>query len=108
MHQRLATRDRNHRRATLVDRIEAFIRRELPLQDVRRILNLSATCARQIAAEERLEHQHQRILLAPSQLLPDHVRSHRPHLRDRYTHASDRSPPGMLTWPTPISPSPAS
>ena len=39
--------------------------RQLRLQDVRGILDLAAARARQVAAEQRLQHQHQRILLPP-------------------------------------------
>ena len=51
MQQRLAARNRHHRRAALVHRLEALFRRELLLQNVRRILNLPASRARQVAAK---------------------------------------------------------
>ena len=68
--QRLAAGDANHRRAALVDRLEALLRRELLLEDVGGILDLAAAGAGEVAAEQRLEHQHQRIPLAPRELLP--------------------------------------
>ena len=64
MQQRLAARDRHRRRAAFVHRAEAFLRRELRLQNMSGILDLAASGASQIAAEQRLQHQHQRILLA--------------------------------------------
>ena len=60
MQQWLPARDRNRGRAALVHRAEAFFRRELRLQNVRGILNLAAAGTRQVAAEQRLQHQHQR------------------------------------------------
>ena len=66
MHQRLAAGNGNHRRAAFVHRLEALFRREIHLQNVRRILNFSAARARQIAAEQRFQHQHQRIAAAPA------------------------------------------
>ena len=48
------------------------------LQNMRRILDLAAARARQVAAKQRLQHQHQRIPLAPRQLLLQHVARYRP------------------------------
>ena len=67
MHQRLAAGDRNHRRAAFLDRLEALLRRQVHLQDVGGILNLAASRAGQVAAEQRLQHEHQRIPLAPGE-----------------------------------------
>ena len=64
MHQRLAAGNGDHRRAALVHRAEAFLRREVLLEHVRRILDFAAAGARQVAAKQRLQHQHQRIALA--------------------------------------------
>src|SRR5207248_1384768 len=84
--QRFAAGDRHHGRAALVNGFEALFWRELALQNVRGILDLAAPGARQVAAEQRLEHQDKRILLAPGDFLPKHISSHRPHLRNRNTH----------------------
>src|ERR1035438_9752670 len=51
------------------------------------ILPQPARAKGQIAAEERLQHQHQRIALAAFDLLLQDVRGDRPHLRNRNTHA---------------------
>src|ERR1700690_2713977 len=55
---------------------------------MRGILNLPPARTSQIAAEQRLQHQHQRILLASLELLPEDVSCHRPHLRNWYPHSS--------------------
>ena len=73
-------------RAALVDRVEALFGREVLLEDVRRVLNLAAAGAGQIAAEQRLEHQDQRIALATAQALAEDIGRHRPHLRYRNCH----------------------
>src|SRR5271170_619069 len=52
------------------------------------ILDFAAARAGEVAAKQRLEHQHERILLAAFQFLADDVTRHRPHLRyrSRYAH----------------------
>ena len=64
MHQRLAAGNGDHRRAALVDRAKALLGREVLLEHVRGILDLAAAGAGQVAAKQRLQHQHQRIALA--------------------------------------------
>src|ERR1700691_5623159 len=80
MHHRFAAGDRDHGRSALIDRFEAGFGREICLQDVGRVLNLAASGASQIAAEQRLEHEHERIALASGEFLAQNVRSHGPHL----------------------------
>ncbi len=80
MHQRLAAGNGNHRRAAFIDGLEALFPRQFLLQNMRRVLDLAAAGAGQIAAEERLQHQHERIALAPFQLLFQDVRCNRPRL----------------------------
>ena len=87
MHERFAARNGNHGRAALIHRPEALLGRELALEHVGGVLDLAAACASQVAAEQRLQHQHQRILLPPGELLPYDIAGHRPHLRYRNTHA---------------------
>ncbi len=80
MHQRLAPRDRNHGRATFVHGAKTLFRGKVFFQDVGRILDFSASGASQVAAKQRLEHQHQRILLASGELLLQNIARHGPHL----------------------------
>ena len=80
MHERFAARDRDHRRPTLINSPEAFLRREILFQNVSRILNLAASRAGEITAKKWLEHQHQRILLPSGKLLPEDIAAHSPHL----------------------------
>src|SRR5262245_26164133 len=53
-----------------------------------RILNLSAAGTGQIAAEERLQHQHERIPLYPTQLLGKHILRDGSHLGKWNGHSS--------------------
>src|ERR1035438_4629422 len=53
---------------------------EVFFQDVGGVLDLAASGAGQIAAEQRLEHEHERIALASGQLLAQNVGGHCPHL----------------------------
>ena len=71
--QRLAAGNGDHRRAALVDRVEAFLHRQALVQDRVGIIDLAAADAGEIAAEQRFQHQHQRIALASGQPLPQHV-----------------------------------
>src|SRR5262245_49076340 len=71
--QRLAARDRDHWSAAFIDRVEALLDREAPVQDRIRIVDLAATKAGEIAAEQRLEHEHQRITLATRKPLLEQV-----------------------------------
>ncbi len=64
---------RDHGRAALFNGGEALLGRELLFEDVRRILHLAAAGAGQVAAEERLEHQHKRIALVAGEALLEHV-----------------------------------
>ena len=86
--QWLAAGDGDHRRAALVHRAQALLHRELLPEHVAGILDLAAAGARQVAAEERLQHQHQRVALAALDLLLQDVRGDRPHLGNRNSHAS--------------------
>src|SRR5574337_901863 len=65
----LAAGDGDERRSALIDRVEAFLDREAPVENGVGIVDLAAARARKIAAEERLQHQNQRIALAPRELL---------------------------------------
>jgi hypothetical protein len=62
--QRLAAGDRHHRRAAFVGRVPAFLRRHAAVEDRIGIVDLAAADAGEVAAEQRLQHQHQRIALA--------------------------------------------
>ena len=66
--QRLAAGDRHHGRAALVDRVEAFLDRQPAIEDRIGIVDLAAADAGEIAAKQRLQHQHERIAFAPRQL----------------------------------------
>ena len=76
MQQRLAAGDAHHRRAALVHGAQALLDRELLLQHVRRVLDLAAAGAGEVAAVERLEHQHERVARVAAQLLAQHVAGH--------------------------------
>ena len=73
--KRLAAGDRHDRRAAFVDRLETFVDRESLIQDLVGIIDLAASRASEIAAEQRLEHEHQRITLTPRQMLANDVRA---------------------------------
>ena len=86
VHQRFAAGNGHRRHAALIHRAEALFRRQFALENVTGILDLSAAGARQVAAIERLQHEHQRVALAPFQLLLEHVAGDGPHLRRGNRH----------------------
>ena len=71
--QRLAAGDRDHRRATLLDRADGLVDRHPASELVLGMLDLAASGAFQVALEERLEFDDQRKSLAASQLLLEQV-----------------------------------
>src|SRR6202008_2681204 len=68
-------------------RAEALFGAQILLKDVGGVLDFASSGAGQVAAEKRLEHQDERVLLASGELLADHVAGYGPHLRDGYWHA---------------------
>src|SRR6185295_14491284 len=84
--ERLAARNGDHRRAALVDRVEAFLDREALIEDRIRIIDLAAARAREIAAEQRLQHQHERIALTTKKLLLHDVGADLDFSQKRYRH----------------------
>ena len=86
MDQRLSPRYRHHRRAALIDGVQALLHREATVEDRIGIVDLAAAGAGQIAAEQRLQHQHQRIALAAPQLLLDDIAADTDFLEERDCH----------------------
>ena len=73
VHQRLSAGDRHHRCLAFLDRVDALLHRQTPLEDGILVLDLAAARAREVALIQRLELQHQRELLIAAQPLPRHV-----------------------------------
>src|SRR5262245_58621142 len=71
--ERLAARDRDPGGAALVDRVEALLDGEPAIQDRVGIVDLAAAEAGEIAAKQRLQHQHQRVTFAAQELLLEDV-----------------------------------
>ena len=88
MQQRLAAGDRDDRRAAFVDRRHAFVVRQALVEDLVRIVDLAAAGAGQVAAEQRLQHQHQRIALAPGEMLAQHIGADAGRLQQRNSHVT--------------------
>ena len=84
--QRLAARNRHHRRAALVGGVPAFLRRHAAIEDRVGIVDLAATDAGKVAAKQRLQHQHQRIAFSAQQLLLDQIAADTQFLEEGYCH----------------------
>src|SRR5437588_1935214 len=94
VHQGLAAGDGNHGGAAFVDGAETFFGAEIFFEDVGRVLDLAASGAGQVTAEERFQHEDKWILLASGKLLTQHIAAHGPHLRHGYWH---RTPFGYFS-----------
>ena len=113
--QGLTAGDRNDRRAALVDRLEALFDAQPAIQDRVRIVDLAAARTGQIAPEQRLQHEDQRIALVAGYMLLDDVSTdtnllnqwNRHHItqsvslfrQPRSAHGPDRSHGQETTWP---------
>ena len=71
--ERFAARNGDHRGAAFVHRREAFVDRQPPVEDRIGIVDLAAADAGKIAAEQRFQHQHQRVALAAEQFLLEQI-----------------------------------
>ena len=80
VHERFAAGDGDHGGAAFVDGAETFFGRKIFLQDVGGVLDLAASGAGQVAAEQGLEHEHERVLLAAGEFLAQDVGRNGPHL----------------------------
>jgi hypothetical protein len=67
-------------------RIPAFLRRHAAIEDCVGIIDLAAADASEVAAKQRLEHQHQRIALSAEQLLLHQIAADTHFLEERYCH----------------------
>ena len=86
VHERFAAGDGDHGGAAFVHGAEAFFGRKIFLKNVGGVLDFAASGAGEVTAEERLEHEHERVLLASGELLAEDVGGNRPHLRHWYWH----------------------
>jgi hypothetical protein len=74
--QRLSAGDGDHGRAALVDRAQRILDAHALLQDLFRVIDLAASRAREIALEQRLEHEHERVALLASELASGQILGH--------------------------------
>jgi len=74
--QRLTAGDGHHRCAALIHRAQRLLDAQPPLQNLLRIIDFAAARASQVALEQRLQHQHQRIPLHTPQLTARNIPAH--------------------------------
>lgn len=82
MDQRFATGDRDHGGSAFVGGGPALLGGQPFIQNVIRVLDLAATRTSEIATEEGLEHEDERVSLVAAQFLPDNIRGDCPSLAD--------------------------
>ena len=88
MQQRLATRDGYHGSAAVPRGVQAFIDAQAAVQQRVGVIDLAAAGAGEIAAEQRLQHQDQRIALHTAQVAADHIGADHSGLQQRNSHFS--------------------
>ena len=79
--ERFAAGDRDDRRAAFLDRGERLVKADPPVEDGLGIVDLAASGAGQVAAEQRLQHQHQRIAADAAEPLAEDIGPDTPLLR---------------------------
>src|SRR6266702_7236547 len=84
--QRLAAGNRYHRRAALVSRVPALLRGHAAVEDRIRIIDLAAADAGEVAAEQRLQHQHERIAFAAKHFLLEQIAADTHFLEEGDSH----------------------
>src|ERR1700730_16888468 len=84
--QRLAPRPHDHRSAALIDRGQGVLNRDPFVKNGVGIVDLAAAGASEVAPEQRLQHQHQRIALATGQVLPNDIGADPYNLSEWYAH----------------------
>ena len=103
--QRLAPGDRHRWRAAIIDRLHALFDRQAAVENRVGIVDLAAAGAGQIAAQQRLEHQHQRIASA-LELVGDGVAGNAKRGAERQGHGflpNGACDPGMRIAHAPFS-----
>src|SRR3974377_182121 len=88
VNERLAARNGDHGRATLIGSLEAFLDREASIENRIGIVDFPATRAGEVAAEQRLQHQNQRIAPAPQKLLLEDIGANAQFLEKRDPHST--------------------
>jgi hypothetical protein len=84
--ERLTAGDRDHGRAAFLGRLHAVRHREAAVQDMVRVIDLTAARAGQVAPEQRLEHEHERVALAAHEALLHNVGADLDLLSNGNTH----------------------
>ena len=79
--QRLAAGDDDDGRAAFVDRLQTIGERQPLVENLVRIIDLAAAGAGEIAAKQRLEHEHERKALLAGETLAQHVAADLGHLQ---------------------------
>ena len=84
--ERLPPCDHHDGSAAFIDCGQTIDQRQSLIEDLVGIIDLAATSASQVAAEQWLQHQHQRITLAPPQRLRNDIGANLGHLQQRNSH----------------------
>src|SRR5581483_756862 len=97
--ERLATGYGDHRRAAFIDGAQRVLDADPLLQDLLRIVDLAAAGTRQVALEQRLEHQHEWITFDAAQFPAGDVAANLDGLNQRNTQTCNSYGCGESTAP---------
>jgi len=86
MDEGFAARNGDHRGSTFVGCRPTLLGRQAFVEDVIGVLDLTATSASEVAAEERFKHEDKRVPFVAAQFLPENIRSDRPSLTNWNWH----------------------
>ena len=89
--QRFAARDDDDRRAAFIGRRDALVDTQALVEDRVGIVDLAAAGAGEVAAEQRLEHQHERIAPDALEVLSDDIGADPDRLAQRNWHGKTSS-----------------
>src|SRR5262249_13331847 len=77
----------HHRRAAFVGGVEALLDRQPAVEDRIGIVDLAAADASEVAAKQRLQHEHERVAFTPRQFLLEDVGANAHFLEKRDSHS---------------------
>ena len=73
-------------RAALLHGSDALLNRERTSEHMRRVLDLATSGAGEVATQQRLQHEYERIAIPSSHTLPYHMERYRKRLRNWNSH----------------------
>ncbi len=90
MQQRFAASNRDDWCAAFIDRRHAVVVRQTLIENLSRVIDLAATSTGKVTAEQRLQHQDERVALASAEMLANKIGADAGSLMKRNSHGFAR------------------